>query len=105
MDKKIGYSLLAAGVALLIGSAALLGMTLYGRLQAPQPFNSEASVTLVLPQGGTLNVPLPPHINMIANLSVFFFAIVLLAGIGAKICRLGVCLIQKPQPPGAASSI
>jgi hypothetical protein len=101
MDKKIGYLLLTAAVAVLIGSAALLWMTLYGRLEAPQPFNTEASVTLALSQGGTVNVPLPPHINKAANLSVFFIGVFLLAGIGAKIGRLGVQLIHKPQPPKA----
>ena len=99
MDKKIGYFLLTTGTLILIGSAALLAMTLYGRLEAPQLFKAEASITMVLSQGGTVNVPLPPHINKAANLSVFFIGIVLLAGIGAKTGRLGVQLIQKPQPP------
>ena len=99
MDRKIGFALLSLGTAVLIGSAALLLLTLYGRLQAPQPFNEQASVTMALSQGGTMNVPLPPHINKAANLSVFFFGMALLSGIGAKIGRLGAQLIQRPQPP------
>ncbi|MCX5784972.1 MAG: hypothetical protein NTX59_04740 [Elusimicrobia bacterium] len=102
MDKKTGYFLLSAGVAILIGSAVLLVMTLYGRLQAPQLFKAEASVTLALAQG-EVSVPLPPHINQVANFSVFFMAVFILAGIGAKIGRLGVQLIQKPQPPKEGS--
>ncbi|MBU2573503.1 MAG: hypothetical protein KKH28_05445 [Elusimicrobia bacterium] len=97
MDKKTGYLLLAAGVAVLIGGAALVGMTLYGGLPAPRLFNAEAAVTMALSQGGTMSVPLPPHINTAANLAVFFTAVFLLAVIGAKIGRLGVHLIQKPQ--------
>ena len=99
MDKKTGFLLLAAGAAILIGSAALLLLTLYGRQPLPQPFSDQASVTMALPQGGTMNVPLPPHINKAANLSVFFFGMAILAGIGSKLGRLGAQLIQRPQPP------
>ena len=98
MDKKIGYLLLTTGVAILIGSAALLGLTLYGKLSAPQPFTADAAITMALSQGNTVNVPLPPHINKAANLLVFFIGMFLMAGIGVKIGRLGLQLIQKPQP-------
>lgn len=94
--------MLLTGVAMLIGCAALLIMTLYGRIEAPQPFKSETSITLALAQGA-VSVPLPPHINQAANLSVFLMAVLILAGIGVKIGRLGVQLIQKPQPPQASS--
>ena len=102
MDKKTGYLLLVAGVAVLLGSAALLLMTLYGGAQAPQLFKTEFAITLALSQGGTMNVPLPPHINTAANLSVFFITVFLLSVVGAKIGGLGVQLIKKPEPPKEA---
>ena len=99
MNIKLGYLFLTVGIAFLIASAVLLIMTLYGRLSVPQPFTAEASITMTLSQGGTVNVPLPPHINKAANLSVFFIAMFFLAGIGAKIGLLGAQLVQKAQPP------
>lgn len=104
MDKKIGYLLLLGGVAILVFSAALTVLTLYGGMQPPQLFRTDSALTVNTSIGGGMNVPLPPHINIAANLGVFFAAIFLLAVIGSRIGRLGVRLIHGPKPDKEAAA-
>ena len=94
MDKKTGYLLLLSGVGLLFCSTALILLLLFGKFQVPQPFNMDTSVKVTLSTGGTADVPLPPQVNQAANFSIFFVGMIFLAGIGVRISRLGISLIQ-----------
>lgn len=94
MDRKIGYTLLWTGVAMLVFSAAPVILILLGKMQAPQVFSSETLITITTSLGGGMNVPLPPQATTAANLCAFFAAIFLLSVIGAKLGRLGIELLR-----------
>ncbi|MDO8804163.1 MAG: hypothetical protein Q7R35_07020 [Elusimicrobiota bacterium] len=96
MDKKIGYLLLVCGLGLLIASAVMLWKVIYGTMEPPQAFEGDSAITLTMPTGATVNVPLPPHINRFANLSLAFLLMFFLVLIGGKIGGLGVNLINGP---------
>ena len=97
MDKKTGYLLLVLGVAFIVGGAALMMMSFYGGLRFPQPFDMANDINITA-NNAAMSIPMPPQINKAANLSVFFMMIFVLAAAGAKLGRLGIMLIQKPQP-------
>ncbi len=103
MDKKIGYLLLACGVCVLLASAAMMWRVAYGTMQPPQAFDSDSMITVTLATGMAVNVPLPPHINRFANLSLAFMLMFFLAVVGGKLGALGVNLINKPGKPGDAA--
>ncbi len=98
MDKKIGYLLLLLGSALILGSAGVLVLTFYGGLTMPELFKFDGTITMTL-QGNPVSMPVPPQLNQTANVSAFFMFVLLLAGAGARLGRLGVSLIKdKPIP-------
>ena len=108
MDKKIGYLLLLCGVGILIGSSLLLWKIFYGEVQPPQAFVADSTISLTMPSGMVMNVPLPPHVNRLANLFLSFMLSFFLATVGAKIGGLGVGLINKQgaeEKPRSPSSV
>lgn len=98
MDKKIGYLLLLLGTALILGSVAALVMTFYGGLPLPDLLKFEGNLTLTL-QGNPVTLPVPPHLNRAANLSAFLMFVLLLAGAGSRLGRLGISLIKDTAAP------
>ena len=98
MDKKIGYLLLLCGLGLLVASSVMLWKVFYGAMQPPQAFSADTAISVTLPTGASVNVPLPPHVNRFANLSLAFMLMFFLAVVGGKIGNLGVKLINKPPP-------
>ncbi len=98
-EKKIGYLLLAFGLALLAATPVLLCGMIYGSLPPPQAFLSDSLVTVTMPTGMTLNVPMPPHVNRMGNLSLGVLLMFFIAFVGGKIAGLGVQLITRPPAP------
>ena len=98
MDKKTGYLLLLLGCALILCSAGVLVMTFYGGLPLPDLFKLDGNITLTL-QGNPVSLPVPPHLNRAANVSAFLMFVLLLAGAGARLGRLGVSLIKETAAP------
>ena len=96
MDKKIGYLLLLCGLGLLLASSVMMWKVFYGTMQPPQAFSADTAIAVTLPTGASVNVPLPPHVNRFANLSLAFMLMFFLAVVGGKIGGLGVKLINKP---------
>jgi len=101
MNKKTGYLLLLCGLGVLLASALMLWKIFYGTMQPPQAFSSESVITVAMPNGAAVNVPLPPHVNRFANLSLGFMLMFFLAVVGGKIGGLGVKLINGPAAPPA----
>lgn len=95
MDRKIGYLLLLCGVSVLLVSSVMMWKVFYGTMQPPQAFSADTAITVTLPTGAAVNVPLPPHVNRFANLSLAFMLMFFLAVVGGKIGGLGTALINK----------
>lgn len=95
MDRKTGYLLLLCGVGALIASSVMLWKVFYGTMQPPQAFTADSAITVTLPTGALVNVPLPPQINRFANLSLAFMLMFFLAVVGGKIGGLGVSLLNR----------
>lgn len=98
MDKKTGYFLLLCGLGLLLASSVMLWKVFYGTMQPPQAFNADTAISVTLPTGASVNVPLPPHVYRFANLSLAFMLMFFLGVVGGKIGNLGVKLINKRAP-------
>jgi hypothetical protein len=74
-------------------------MTFYGGLPLPDLFKLDGNITVTL-QGNPVTLPIPPHLNRAANVSAFLMFVLLLAGAGARLGRLGVSLIEDKAAPG-----
>lgn len=101
MDRKLGYLLLLCGVGVLAASSVMMWKVFYGTMQPPRAFSADTAITVTLPTGAAVNVPLPPHVNRFANLSLAFMLMFFLAVVGGKIGGLGVSLLNRPtaRPP------
>lgn len=95
MDRKLGYFLLLCGVGVLAASSVMMWKVFYGTMQPPRAFSADTAITVTLPTGAAVNVPLPPHVNRFANLSLAFMLMFFLAVVGGKIGGLGVSLLNR----------
>jgi hypothetical protein len=101
MNKKMGYLLLLAGLGLMVASAVMLWRMVYGTMLPPQALGSENNITFAMASGMTVNIPMPPQVNRLGNLSLGVMLMFFLALVGGKVGALGVNLINGPSvtPP------